>query len=44
MINKEHLTHLRQLESESIHILREVTAEVYNKENLLNPWFILGGN
>lgn len=30
MINKEKMTHLRQLESESIHILREVVAKFSN--------------
>ena len=30
MINKEKLTHLKQLEAESIHILREVAAEFTN--------------
>ena len=30
MITKEHLTHLKQLEAESIHILREVAAEFNN--------------
>jgi len=30
VISKEHLTHLKQLEAESIHILREVTAEFSN--------------
>ena len=30
MISKERLTHLKQLEAESIHILREVTAEFSN--------------
>ena len=30
MINKEQLTHLKQLEAESIHILREVAAEFVN--------------
>ena len=30
MINKERLTHLKQLEAESIHILREVAAEFTN--------------
>jgi sulfate adenylyltransferase subunit 2 len=30
MIDKEKLTHLKQLEAESIHILREVAAEFTN--------------
>ena len=30
MINKERLTHLKQLEAESVHILREVAAEFAN--------------
>ena len=30
IVPKEHLTHLKQLEAESIHILREVAAEFSN--------------